>query len=303
MNPCDMLRIQIPASTANLGPGFDSIGMALGLYLTIDATRSDQWIVQTRNVELQQLPNNEENYIVQVAKEAAAYFGCMMPPCKLDIASEIPLARGLGSSSSAIIAAIELVNAFCQLELSQEEKFRFATLKEGHPDNAGATIYGGMAIGIQCDEHTELISLPLTDVFAIVTIPTFELKTEKARAVLPETVDYRQAITSSAAANVLVAAAASGDFGTVGKMMELDYFHEPFRTSLIPHLASIKAIAKAAGAYGTAISGAGPTVITLAAEEYGYTIVDKIKEAFPEMIVRMVPIVNEGPIIKVYDSI
>ena len=302
MNPSDMLHIQVPASTANLGPGFDSIGIALGLYLTVEASLSDEWQVIVKSDELKDTPTDDRNYIVRMAKKAAAYFGAEMPPCQLIVESEIPLARGLGSSASAIVAGIELANAFCKLGLSKEDKLRFASLEEGHPDNVGAVLYGGMIVGIHNEQSSNLVSLPIGEVEAIITIPPFELYTEKARDVLPESLAYSQAVSSSAAANVLVAAAATKDWEMVGEMMERDEFHEKYRSGLIPHYSKIKHIAKNAGAYGSAISGAGPTIISLASPYAIPIICEQLKEAFPEMLVLHVPMVDKGPVIKIADQ-
>ena len=298
MNQPDMLLIQIPASTANLGPGFDSIGIALGLYLSIEATLSDEWKVIVKSDELKDTPTDERNFIVRMAKKAAAYFGADMPACKLIVKSEIPLARGLGSSASAIVAGVELANVFCNLRLSKEEKLRFASLEEGHPDNVGASLYGGFIVGNHNDQGTSLVSLPTEDVEAIISIPSYELYTEKARDVLPEFLAYSQAISSSAAANVLVAAVATKDWKLVGEMMERDEFHEKYRSELIPHYSKIKRIAKDAGAYGSAISGAGPTIISLASPQSISFICERLKEEFPEMTVLHVPMVDNGSFIQ-----
>lgn len=301
MNQPDMLRIKIPASTANLGPGFDSIGIALGLYLTIEAIPSDEWMVIIKSDELKKTPSDESNFIIRMAKKAAAYFGAEMPSCRLMVKSEIPLARGLGSSASAIVAGLELANVFCNLNLSKEEKLRFASLEEGHPDNVGASIYGGMIVGIHNDRESTLVSLPIGDVGAIVTIPPYELDTERAREVLPTHLSHSQAVSSSAAANILVAAAATNDWKLVGEMMERDDFHEKYRSELMPHYSRIKCLAKEEGAYGSSISGAGPTIFSLAPSHTVPIICERLKEELPEMNVLHIPMVNTGSIIQLTD--
>lgn len=298
MNQPDKLHIQVPASTANLGPGFDSIGIALGLYLKIEAVLSDEWKVIVKSEELKSTPTDERNYIVCMAKKAATYFGAEMPACKLIVESEIPLARGLGSSASAIVAGVELANAFCNLGLSKQEKLRFASIEEGHPDNVGASIYGGLIVGLHNDHETNLVALPIGDVQAIVIIPPFELNTERARSVLPGQLSHPQAVSSSAAANILVAAAVTNNWKLVGEMMEMDYFHEKFRSELIPHYSRLKQIAKEAGAYGSSISGAGPTIFTLAPHEAVPSICERLQKEFPEMTVLHVPMVDKGAVVQ-----
>lgn len=298
MNQPPMLRIQIPASTANLGPGFDSLGIALGLYLTIEASRSEHWEVTIDCEELHGLPEDESNYLVRMAQKAAAFFGAEMPPCHLKVKSEIPLARGLGSSASAIIAGIELANAFCDLQLDETQKMHFASEEEGHPDNVGAALYGGLAVGVQAENGAEVISLPVVGAEAIVTIPPFELKTEMSRSVLPEKLTFGQAVSASAASNTFVAAVCAGNWALAGTMMEKDQFHEPYRASLMPYFTEVRKIAKESGAYGTAVSGAGPSVITLANLEAVPVICQALKHAFPDMFIKHVPLVNHGPLVQ-----
>lgn len=295
-----MLRVQIPASTANLGPGFDSLGIALGLYLTVEASRSERWEVVMDCAELKDLPADESNYLVRMAQKAAAFYGTEMPPCRLEVKSNIPLARGLGSSASAIIAGIELANVFCDLKLDEVDKLRFAALEEGHPDNVGAALYGGLAVGIQGEDGAEVVSMPVVGVEAIVTIPPFELKTEKSRAVLPEKLAFEQAVSASAASNTFVAAVCAGNWSLAGRMMEKDQFHEPYRSELMPYFADVRKIARELGAYGTAVSGAGPTIITLANIEAVPAICQALEAAFPDMSVQHVPLVNDGPLVQVH---
>lgn len=298
MNQPPMVRIQVPATTANLGPGFDSLGIALGLYLTIEASRAERWEVCIDCEELKGLPADETNYLVRMAQKAAAFFGAEMPPCRLVVKSEIPLARGLGSSASAIIAGIELANAFCDLQLDDAKKMCFASMEEGHPDNVGAALYGGLAVGIQGEGDAEVVSLPVVGAEAIITIPAFELKTEKSRSVLPEKLAFRQAVSASAASNTFVAAVCAGNWALAGRMMEKDQFHEPYRGELMPYFADVRKIARESGAYGTAVSGAGPTIITLANLEAVPAICRALEKAFPDMSVKHVPLVNYGSLVQ-----
>jgi homoserine kinase len=154
MSEADMFLIRVPASTANLGPGFDSMGLALGLYLEIHGSLSDRWEVISLTEEMDVFPKDDSNYIVQIAKKTAAYYGKELSPCKLFVSSEIPLARGLGSSASAIVAGIELANLVTGLHLTNEQKSRHASIFEGHPDNAGASVYGGVVVGRHTAEKT-----------------------------------------------------------------------------------------------------------------------------------------------------
>lgn len=289
-----MFLIRVPASTANLGPGFDSIGLALELYLEIHGSLSENWEVTPLTEEMAVFPKDESNYIVQIAKKTAAYYGKELSPCKLFVSSEIPLARGLGSSASAIVAGIELANLVANLHLTNEQKCRHASLFEGHPDNVGASVYGGLIVGRQNEEKTDVISFPVEDVKAIVVIPNFELLTEDSRGVLPKTLDHKEAVDGSAAANLLLAGFITKNWKVVGEMMQNDRFHQPYRASLVPHLSQVTQLAAQNGAYGTALSGAGPTVLCLVSEQNADLVKDSLVKQFPDFLVKELKIDNHG---------
>ncbi len=289
-----MFLIRVPASTANLGPGFDSIGLALGLYLELYGSISDSWEVNPLTEEMAVFPKDDQNYIVQIAKKTAAYYGKELQPCKLFVSSEIPLARGLGSSASAIVAGIELANLVAELHLTDEQKNRHASLFEGHPDNAGAAVCGGLVVGRHTDEKTDVLSFPIDGVKVIVVIPNFELLTEDSRSVLPQTLGFKEAIEGSAAANMLLAGMFTKNWKLVGEMMQNDRFHQPYRAQLVPHLAEIEGLVASQGAYGTALSGAGPTVLCLVPDEKAEEIKDSLVKRFPAFMIKELPIDNEG---------
>ncbi|MGE6378632.1 homoserine kinase [Peribacillus muralis] len=290
----EMFLIRVPASTANLGPGFDSIGLALGLYLEIHGSSSDHWEVIPLSEEMSVFPRDDRNYIVQIAKKTAAAYGKELSPCRIFVSSEIPLARGLGSSASAIVAGIELANIVGELQLTAAEKNRHASLFEGHPDNAGASVHGGLVVGLHTERRTNVVSFPIEGVKVIAVIPDFELMTEDSRNVLPASLPYKDAIAGSAAANVLVAAVLTKDWKLVGDMMQSDRFHQPYREELVPHLTLIEEIVLQEGGFGTALSGAGPTVLSLASTEKSAAVLKALKLAFPEFVVKELQIDNEG---------
>ncbi|THE09869.1 homoserine kinase [Bacillus timonensis] len=255
-------QIKVPASTANLGPGFDSLGLAVNRYLTLQVEPCNQWEFVPQSAEIADTPTNKENFIYQIAAKVASIFSCELPPCKVYVNSNIPLARGLGSSAAAIIAAIELVNELCHLQLTNQQKLELACDVEGHPDNVGASLYGGLVIGShRGSEDTDLIHVSDVSFDMVVVIPPYELKTKDARSVLPTELSYQEAVKASSISNVMVAALLTKNLELMGKMMELDLFHQAYRAKLIPEFNSIHRSAKRAGAFGVAISGAGPTVI------------------------------------------
>lgn len=290
----EMYSITVPASTANLGPGFDSIGLALGLYLKLDVYLSDVWEVIPLSEELSVFPSNEENYIISIAKKVAAHYGKELHPCRVYVSSEIPLTRGLGSSASAIVAGIELADTVAGLQLTKEEKNRHASTFEGHPDNAGASVFGGLVVGRHTPEQTEVLSFPIAEVKVIAVIPDYELPTEDSRNVLPESLSLGNAVQASAVSNVLVAALLTQRWDLAGEMMKNDQFHQPFRSHLVPHLTKVEKLAEKAGAFGTALSGAGPTVVCFALSEQAGKVKQSLAEAFPDFLIKQLEIDNQG---------
>lgn len=251
------MLIKTPASTANLGPGFDSIGMAVSLYLSVKVLGPSQdWRVDH---DLAGIPHDASNLIVRSAIKAAPH----LLPQHLSIKSQIPLAHGLGSSSSAIVAGIELANQLQHLHLSNEEKVELASQIEGHPDNVAPTILGGLVVGSFVKGHFDTVQLPFLPYAFLAYIPSYNLATKESRSVLPQILPFKKATRASAIANTLVASLAMKKYDQVGELMQADLFHESYREKLVPELSQIRALAKKAGALATYLSGAGSTVMTV----------------------------------------
>ncbi|GLY11180.1 homoserine kinase [Pseudobacillus badius] len=280
------VTMKVPASTANLGPGFDSLGLALNLYLTLEITPAAEWHFEHRSPMLEGLPNDKSHLVYQAAEKTAAAYGGTLPPLHIIMASDIPLARGLGSSAAAIAAGIELADRYADLQLSDEDKLKIGNQMEGHPDNIGAALFGGMVAGVSFGEEAEIVQLPVPAVEAVVLIPPYEVKTSDARSVLPESFTRQQAVEASAVANVLLAALSAGNYELAGKLMEKDQFHEPYRLKLIKELEEARSIAKTAGAYATVISGAGPTILTFAPKGKGADVMCLFRDRFTDCDVK-----------------
>lgn len=287
--------ITVPSSTANLGPGFDSIGMALNKYLTLQVEEHSEWVFKHHSVHLPPAPPLQEHLIYQAAEHTARRFNATLPPCKVSVFSEIPLARGMGSSASAIVAGVELANWLCGLALSDSDKLASATELEGHPDNVAPAIFGGLVINAQTrDGDIHYVQVYDLDLDLILYIPDFELKTEAARKVLPDHYARSEAASAGGIGNVFVASLLTGNFETAGNMMEQDLFHEPYRATLIPLYESIRKEAKSLGAYGTVISGAGPTMISLVPKGKGKAISAIMKELLPSYSVEVIRMDLDG---------
>ena len=296
----EVLHLKIPASTANLGVGFDSIGMALNKFLYLDVTVNDedQWSFNHIGPNVDELPNDESHYIYQIAQKVAETYEVELPNLNVEMRSEIPLARGLGSSASALVGALYIANYFGDIELSKYELLQLATEFEGHPDNVAPTIYGGLVLGYyNADTNvTEVSYIDTPKVDVIVTIPPYKLKTEDSRNVLPDTFSYKKAVQNSAISNTMISALIQHNYELAGKMMEQDGFHEPFRQFLIPEFEEVKSIAKTHHAYATVISGAGPTIMTLISRDKSGQLVRTLKKQFENCKSELLSINESGVI-------
>ena len=257
------MKIIVPATSANVGPGFDSVGIAVSKYLTIDVLEAQEnwWIEHDLGEEI---PSDEENLLLQTALQVASD----LPPQRLKMTSEVPLARGLGSSSSVIVAGIELANQLGKLSLSDEDKLEIATKIEGHPDNVAPAIFGNLVVASYVDQQTNHLVLPFPECALVAFVPNYELKTSDSRNVLPSEWTYKEAVAASAIANVAIAALAKGDLRVAGKAIEADRFHERYRQQLVVEFPHVKEVAHQHDAYATYLSGAGPTIMTLLPVEH-----------------------------------
>ncbi|MGF6947987.1 homoserine kinase [Neobacillus sp. B4I6] len=290
----DRFTIKVPASTANLGPGFDSMGLAVDLYLTLEVEESQKWDIRSACDELKSLPTDETHFICQIAIKTASNYGIELHPCKIKVDSDIPLARGLGSSAAAIVAGIELADTVGKLGLTQQEKLLIATEIEGHPDNVGASLFGGLVIGSYKQNEVDILSFSNITFEMVAVIPDEILLTKDSRGVLPAAFSREEAIQASSTANLLVAALLTQNWEMAGKMMEQDLFHQPYRKPLINFYQEIVDIAKSNGAFGVALSGAGPTVLCFTEKGKGNKLALGIQSAFSTMSAKILNIDYRG---------
>ena len=273
------MKIIVPATTANIGLGFDSIGIAVDLYLTLTVVEpSSEWKIEHPFGEA--VPTNEENLIIETALAVCP----ALQPHYLVCESDIPMTRGLGSSSSAIVAGIELANQLGSLNLTSKQKVDWATKVEGHPDNVAPAILGGLVVATYDEESQEVDYLQKgiqSTIQGIALIPDFELSTKASRQVLPSEFVYSQAVQASSRSNVLVAALWQEDWENVSRIVEKDLFHEPYRETLIPFLTPVRKLANEKEAIGTYLSGAGPTVMVLSSKDKATSIVQHLQEQLP----------------------
>jgi homoserine kinase len=262
------MKIIVPATSANVGPGFDSVGIAVSKYLTIEVLEpADAWLIEH---DLGAgIPTDEKNLLLSTALSISTD----MQPHRIKMTSEVPLARGLGSSSSVIVAGIELANQLADLQLSDDEKLRIATKIEGHPDNVAPAIFGNLVIASYIGEDVQYVTADFPTCDLVAFVPSYQLKTSDSRNVLPTEWSYKEAVAASSVANVAIAALLKGDLVTAGRSIELDQFHERYRQSLVKEFPQVKEVAHAHAAYATYLSGAGPTIMNLLAPEHSAAFV------------------------------
>ena len=272
-------RIRLPGSTANLGPGYDALGMALSIYNDVVVkTRSQPGVsfrIAGEGADI--LPADEENLFYYAAQFAAQRAGKMLPGIAVHMYNNVPLARGLGSSSTAIVGGVVAANRLLCEPFSQMEMLDIATAIEGHPDNVSPCLLGGLTASVMDGTRVACVrALPPEELRAVVAIPEFELKTEDARNVLPKAISHRDAVFSTSRACIVTAALITGNFEHLAVGMQ-DRLHHPYRAKLIPGFDEILAAAVNAGAWGAALSGAGPTLIALTtqnADAIGQAMID-----------------------------
>lgn len=255
------ITVRAPASSANLGPGFDSLGISLGLFTTLRLTRQTRTEVVPLGLELAGTPADTSNYVYRAMQITARRVGRELPPVRLEIRTEVPLARGLGSSAAALVAGLVAGNVLLGEPLGQDELLDMAAREEGHADNVAPALLGGIAVATLDKVGTHVVRLdPPEHLGVTVLIPDFELSTSKARAVLPTEYSRADTVHALSHAALLAAALATGRIDLLRHAMH-DYVHQIWRAPLVPGLTDVLEEATRHGALGAALSGAGPTVL------------------------------------------
>jgi homoserine kinase len=292
---------RVPAGTSNLGAGFDSLGLALEMYLRVRVELSSKMEIVALGIDSAEIPTTSDNLILRVAKRVATERNRELPPFRLTIANEIPLARGLGSSAAAIIAGITCYELTLQDRLSEAEIFRYAFEFESHPDNLSPALRGGLVAACQGPESEVFIAnlAVAPGVKCVLVIPEFEVSTEKARAVLPQTYSRKDAVYNIQRSALIVGALTTGNWPLLREAMN-DRIHQPYRSSLIPGFDEVLTL-RTPGMYGLALSGAGPTIFALAepskADAVGWEITAVFEKYGVKALPHVVGIDTEGRVI------
>jgi homoserine kinase len=269
-------HLRVPASSANLGPGFDALGLALGVYLTCRFRHSKTLAISATGRDCAAIPANPDNLIWQTALTVARNQRLAMPPIELEIHNEIPLGKGMGSSAAALTAGVVIADELLELGWKPLRILDEAARLEGHPDNVAPCTLGSIvASAIDSGGVTRAVRMPLPKSFDLaIVVPDFDLPTSKARAVLPSGYSREDAVFNVQRAALLIAALATGTTNVFPAAIE-DRFHQPYREALVPGLHEILRL-RAPGLLGCALSGAGPSILVFF--ERGYESVCQLVE-------------------------
>ncbi|MEE9275854.1 MAG: homoserine kinase [bacterium] len=266
-----LVRVQIPASTTNLGPGFDALGVALNLYNRVELDELPWGIsVHVEGEGKGEIPPDETNICVQAVKRVYERVGRPLPGLWMKQRNHIPLARGLGSSSAALVGGLVGGNLMLGSPLSMDDLVEMAVEMEGHPDNVVPALLGGFCISAVDEEgRTVCTRAPVVDRYRwVIVVPSFEVSTKAARQKLPKKVAFADATFNVQRVGMLMAAFAYGRDELFREAMR-DRLHQPYRAELMGPLEEVFAAAREMGALGVCISGAGPCVLAIAGKNPG----------------------------------
>ncbi|MGH7388648.1 MAG: homoserine kinase [Candidatus Rokuibacteriota bacterium] len=273
------VRVRVPASTANLGPGFDALGLALALHNEVVAEESDGVVVTIQGEGAGRLAPGERNVVARGVRAAYEAAGRPFHGCVLRCVNRIPLARGLGSSAAAWVGGLVAGNALARGGLDRPALLGLAARLEGHPDNVAAALYGGLTVSCAGPDGARAVALPPpAGVAWVVLVPEVTSSTAEARAVLPATVSRQDAVFNVQRVALLLAALQTGRLDALPLALE-DRLHEPYRLRLFPWMGDVAAAARAAGAVGCVLSGAGPSLLAVVATDGAAAAVARAMEA------------------------
>ena len=282
------IRVRVPGTSANCGPGFDTLGIACTIYNELELTLREapgvEFFITGEGAE--NIPQDERNivwrsvrYLLERAKAADRFRGGIVR-----MKNEVPLSRGLGSSATAIVAGLKAANVLVGNMFNRRELLQFATRIEGHPDNVAPAIFGGFTVNIMNRGRAQSFSfLPKVRLKMVAAVPDFFLSTRVAREVLPDMVSRQDAIFNIGRSSILVAALCRGNEFFLRHAFE-DALHQPYRSKLVPGMMEVFSAAKEAGALGATLSGAGPCLMAYVlerdhcAEKVGQAMVEAFRK-------------------------
>ncbi len=260
-----MIKIRIPATSANIGSGFDSLGLALNLYNYIYMEQIDGIEIESKDHTV--IPTGENNLVYKTAKHLFEICGKPFTGLHIEQENNIPMTRGLGSSSACIVGGLFGANELMGNPLSQDELVNFAAVMEGHPDNSTPAILGGLVTAVIDEGKVYCVKQEITEKLRFFAfIPDFEMSTEMARAALPQTIAHKDGVFNLSRAALMSVSLYSGKFQNL-RIAAQDRLHQPYRLGLIKDGDKVFQLAYDLGAYAAYISGAGSTLMAIVDEK------------------------------------
>ena len=272
--------VRVPATTANLGPGFDCLGLALDIWNEIEFSVSgDSLSISIEGEGSDSLPKDASNLIYQCMLALSNRASCPLPAgLHIKCRNSIPVSSGLGSSAAAVIAGLLGAKALLNLQIEDQELLKLALPFEGHADNISACLLGGLTISVVTPENLIVKNLSIEPLHVVIALPDIRMSTHQARAALPTSIAMHDAVFNIGSTALTVAALLEGDYENLRIAMQ-DHLHQPYRFGLIPGAEAAISAALAAGAYGAALSGAGPSVIAFVNQDH-QKVTKNIQRAF-----------------------
>ena len=259
-----MVKVKVPATSANMGAGFDCLGVALGLYNYVEAEETDNGLViDIKDSTADYLPGNERNLVYRSMKTLFDEVGYTAKGLHLVQKNDIPVTRGLGSSSAGIVGGLLAANEISKADLSRDEILAIAARIEGHPDNVAPAIMGGMTVNVTDFGKFKYVRTDVPeDLMFAAFVPEFTLSTKKARGVLPKTVSVRDAVFNMGRSALLMSSIMTGKYENI-RAATADKLHQRYRKKFIPNIDDVFKAAYRADALGVYLSGAGPAVVAI----------------------------------------
>lgn len=287
-----MIRIKVPATSANLGVGFDCMGLAVSLYAEIDFEQSSQKLeISGCDKEFQ----NEQNLIYRAFVRGCEFLKQPVPNVKITVDNQVPVSRGLGSSAVCIVGGLMGANLWFDSPLDQQEILTLATKMEGHPDNVAPAILGNLNVSFtdSLDNIQNVAFKVSSDLFFVALVPDYQLSTQKARQVLPKSMKYPTVSYQVGHAVALSKALENGDLQLIRQAI-IDKMHEPYRSKLIPDYQEVKDICQEDGGV-LYISGSGSTLMAITSNlNDAQRIIDDTKKSFPNWKTHLLSVDTKG---------
>ena len=263
------VHVSVPATSANLGPGFDALGLALALHNEVTAAEAEGVSVRIEGEGAGRLARGGDNVVARGVRLAFEAAGRRFTGCELHCLNRVPTARGLGSSAAAWVGGLAAGNALLGSPLPRETLLALAARAEGHPDNVAAALLGGLTVACADGEGVTAVALPVPPALRwVALIPGVTSATAEARAVLPRTVPREDAVFNVQRVALLLASLQAGRTDALARALE-DRLHQPYRLKLFPWMPDVAAAARAAGALGCVLSGAGPALLAVTTGDAG----------------------------------